>query len=228
MRTHGVDPTPFGVGTAKRMEELATEVANGETTLEIVEGAPRRNVRVLQLLIRDEAGRVLIEAKQEWDDGRVRERGTPLSEKLLRDENWRDAAPRAVAEELGSALSPGYKLELDETSFTCVAKERDSLSYPGLPSRYLMHSVEARIIDGFPAGGAGEAGGGEGVGEGVEGGGDGSRPSRRPTEDDSPRRGCGAKITKCRRQREVASPGVGPRRVRKNKSSSFFCQYYIN
>ena len=58
------------------------------------------------------------------------------------------------------------------------------------------------------------------MGEGVEGG-DGSRPSRRPTEDDSPRRGCG-QITKCRRQREVASPGVGPRRVRKNKSSSFF------
>ena len=150
LRTNGVDTAPFGRGTAKRMEDLATEVKNGETTLEIVDGCPRRSVRVLQLLIRDETGRVLIEAKQEWEDGRTRERGTPLSEKLLRDEEWRDAAPRAVAEELSSALRTGYKLDVDESSIRCVAKERDSLSYPGLPSRYLMHSVEARIIDGFP------------------------------------------------------------------------------
>jgi hypothetical protein len=59
---------------------------------------------VLRLLIRDAHGRVLIEARQEWSDGRVRERGTPLSEKLMRDEDWRDAAFRAVSEELGSCL----------------------------------------------------------------------------------------------------------------------------
>lgn len=150
LRTHGVDPSPFGAGSAKRVDELATEVECGEATLEVVDGAPRRSVRVLQLRILDESRRVLIEARQEWDCGRVRERGTPLSEKLLRGEDWREAAPRAVAEELGSALRPGYALEVDDSTLRRVAVERDSLSYPGLPSRYLMHSVEARIANGFP------------------------------------------------------------------------------
>lgn len=79
-------------------------------------------------------------------------RGTPLSEKLLRGEDWREGAPRAIAEELGSALTPGYVLQVDEDSLVVSVVERDSLSYPGLPSRYTMHSVEAKIENGFASG----------------------------------------------------------------------------
>ena len=152
LRDWGVDPSAFGVGGAKALSDLTLEVENGEATLEVVAGAPMRSVRVLQLLIRDDRGRVLIEARQEWEGKSPRERGTPLSEKLLGGENWAEAAPRAVAEELGSALEPGYELVVDESSLAVREVERDSLSYPGLRSRYAMHSVEARILNGFPGG----------------------------------------------------------------------------
>jgi hypothetical protein len=51
---------------------------------------------------------VLTEARQWLPDGRERERGLPLSEKLLAGEGWREGAVRAVAEELGSALADGW------------------------------------------------------------------------------------------------------------------------
>ena len=109
LRAHGVDPEFASAAksiSTKSISELATEVRRGETALlSDATGAVIRRVRVLRLLIRDDRDRVLIEARQEWSDGRVRERGTPLSEKMRRDEDWRDAARRAVVEELGSRLT---------------------------------------------------------------------------------------------------------------------------
>ena len=105
LRAHGVDPGfASAANDTKSISELATEVRRGETTLAADANGAVRRVRVLRLLIRDDRDRVLIEARQEWSDGRVRERGTPLSEKMHRDEDWRDAARRAVVEELGSRL----------------------------------------------------------------------------------------------------------------------------
>ena len=132
LRAGGVDPDAFGVGASKSLDDLALEVARGETILDRVlpDGTAVRRVRVLRLLIRDGSaasdassrassgassssplGRVLVEARQEWSDGRTRERGTPLSEKLLGGERWQDAAPRAVAEELGRVSRPATRFE---------------------------------------------------------------------------------------------------------------------
>ena len=150
LRAGGVDPDAFGVGASKSLDDLALEVARGETILDRVlpDGTAVRRVRVLRLLIRDGSaasdassrassgassssplGRVLVEARQEWSDGRTRERGTPLSEKLLGGERWQDAAPRAVAEELGSCLSPGYSFRASEASVTTKTTRRESASY---------------------------------------------------------------------------------------------------
>ena len=90
-----------------------------------------------------------MEARQEWSDGRTRERGTPLSEKLLGGERWQDAAPRAVAEELGSCLSPGYSFRASEASVTTKTTRRESASYPGLASVYEMITADA-TVDGLP------------------------------------------------------------------------------
>ena len=183
LRAHGVDPGfASAANDAKSPSELATEVLRGETTLEALpnlhgdSGGPSgavRRVRVLRLLIRDDRDRVLIETRQEWSDGRVRERGTPLSEKMRRDEDWRDAARRAVLEELGSCLfltkEPGTAtpiavvelngsdgdesvtvtddvLSLDESSvaFDSITKST-SASYPGLRSAYDFVTVDARV-----------------------------------------------------------------------------------
>ena len=172
LRASGVDTARFGVGDAKSLDDLAEEVARGEATvtLDPRTGAPLRSVRVLQLLLRDAAGRVLVEARQEWSDGRVRERGTPLSEKMLGGESWRDAAPRAVAEELGSALAPGYELVVDEATLQVRNVARDSVSYPGLPSLYAMHAVEAALApaDAWPPNAPVTTATGSGGGDGAE------------------------------------------------------------
>lgn len=179
LRAHGVDPAAFASASndAKSLSELAREVARGETSLvanEMHEDATKtktrklaeRRVRVLRLLIRDKHGRVLIEARQEWSDGRVRERGTPLSEKLMRDEDWRDAAVRAVSEELGSCLvtkkttdsfvdrrddddasvSSSQLVTLDESSVTFSKIDRTSVSYPGLRCAYEFITVDAEVL----------------------------------------------------------------------------------
>ena len=170
LRAHGVDPTfASAANDAKSLSELATEVARGETTLvsagdDEASGESRavRRVRVLRLLIRDARGRVLIEARQAWSDGRVRERGTPLSEKMLRGEDWRDAARRAVVEELGSCLTSDGAggdvrdaktdarlderlVTLDESSVVFSSAEKTSVSYPGLRSAYDFVTVDARV-----------------------------------------------------------------------------------
>ena len=174
LRAGGVDPDAFGVGASKSLDDLALEVARGETLLDRVppDGPAVRRVRVLRLLIRDAessdaersdaersdaepssesssaSGRVLVEARQEWSDGRTRERGTPLSEKLLGGERWQDAAPRAVAEELGSCLSPGYSFRASASATTKTTR-RESASYPGLASVYEMITADA-TVDGLP------------------------------------------------------------------------------
>ena len=148
---NGVDANAFGVNGAKSLTDLAIEVERGETTLALddVTNAPRRDVRVLRLLVTDETsrpGQILVEARQEWESGRVRYRNTPLSEKLLGDEDWRDAVRRAVDEELGGAIdATQFSLKVDEGSVRRSEVDRESLSYPGLSSRYAMFTVTCEV-----------------------------------------------------------------------------------
>ena len=148
---NGVDANAFGVNGAKSLTDLAIEVERGETVLALddVTNAPRRDVRVLRLLVTDEAKRpnqVLVEARQEWESGRVRYRNTPLSEKLLGNEDWRDAVRRAVDEELGGAIdATQFSLKVDESSVRRTEVDRESLSYPGLSSRYAMFTVTCEV-----------------------------------------------------------------------------------
>lgn len=155
LTANGVDADAFGEDGAKSLVDLAVEIERGETTLVLdpQTSAPRRDVRVLRLLVTDEdarPGMVLIEARQEWESGRVRTRRTPLSEKLLGNEDWRVACARAVNEELGSAIDARtFSMRVDESSVKETVMDRDSLSYPGLRSRYVMYTV-ACDVKGLP------------------------------------------------------------------------------
>lgn len=55
---------------------------------------------------------VLIEAGQRLPDGRLRQRGLPLSEKMIGQECWQAAAVRAVSEELATALPQDWKTQV--------------------------------------------------------------------------------------------------------------------
>ena len=74
LTANGVDADAFGEDGAKSLVDLAVEIERGETTLVLdpQTSAPRRDVRVLRLLVTDEdarPGMVLIEARQEWESG---------------------------------------------------------------------------------------------------------------------------------------------------------------
>lgn len=61
-------------------------------------------------------------------------------------ESIEDAVARAVREELGESVA----VEILEGSSDVRMEERESLSYPGLIARYVLHSVEAKLVQGLP------------------------------------------------------------------------------
>lgn len=101
---------------------------------------------------------MLIESHQELSDGSIRKRDRPLSEKMKSDEDIESAVKRAVKEELGSVffkLNDGKGVDFDEivkivpNSYDRRVEERVSLSYPGLPACYVLHTVDA-FVEGLP------------------------------------------------------------------------------
>ncbi|KAF2566040.1 hypothetical protein F2Q68_00023931 [Brassica cretica] len=89
----------------------------------------------------------------EVSDGSVRERFRPLSEKMKPDETPEEAVFRAVREELGSIFSGEddvvRRIKILPGSYSRRVEEKNSMSYPGLPARYALHSVDA-TVEGLP------------------------------------------------------------------------------
>ncbi|PKU75502.1 uncharacterized protein LOC110101662 isoform X2 [Dendrobium catenatum] len=104
---------------------------------------PLRAVHVAIVKIRNSRGALLVDSHQLLSDGTVRKRGRPLSEKMRPGETVEDAALRAVREELGIAASSSVKLV--PGSYLVRVEEKASVSYPGLPARYILHSIEAQV-----------------------------------------------------------------------------------
>ena len=130
----GVALDAWGVGGAKSVADLWTEIACGETTLR--DDPPRRAVAVVQVFFR-RGGQTLTEIEQELNDGRRRARGWPPSEKLKGGEDVLGAARRCLVEELGLVVPDGMLCEdAPPTEHTS-----DSPSYPGLPTTYRVHTV---------------------------------------------------------------------------------------
>ncbi|KAK1571498.1 hypothetical protein Q3G72_021544 [Acer saccharum] len=130
----------------KNIHNLWLELSEGETSL-ADSTPPVRSVNVVTVRIfRND--KILIESLQELSDGNVRDRCRPLSEKMKPDETPEEAVFRAVKEELGSIVS-GDVVRIVPGSYLKKVEERDSKSYPGLPARYVLHSVDA-LVDGLP------------------------------------------------------------------------------
>ncbi|EXB78382.1 hypothetical protein L484_003244 [Morus notabilis] len=134
----------------KNVHNLWLELSEGETSL-ADSTPPVRTVPVVTVRIRDGRDRILIEAHQELSDGTVRSRDRPLSEKMKPFEDVDSAVARAVQEELGSIIGDGGKVMIVPGSYRKTVEERNSVSYPGLPARYELHSVEA-FVEGLPDG----------------------------------------------------------------------------
>ncbi|XP_002993079.2 uncharacterized protein LOC9652423 [Selaginella moellendorffii] len=131
-------------GTApgtKRVANLWRELLEGEISLEDSR-PPKRTVHVASVQIVNESGEMLVEAYQEMADGRIRPRNRPLSEKMRPGESVEEACLRGISEELGCAID---QVALLRESYQRVEEERESFSYPGLSTRYVIHTITAHV-----------------------------------------------------------------------------------
>ncbi|XP_050235848.1 uncharacterized protein LOC126685897 [Mercurialis annua] len=132
----------------KNIHNLWLELSEGETSL-ADSTPPIRTVSVVTVRILGKDNTILVESHQELSDGSVRNRFRPLSEKMKPDEDPKAAVFRAIKEELGSIINDGANVRIIDGSYNQKIEERHSLSYPGLPARYLLHSVDV-MVDGLP------------------------------------------------------------------------------
>jgi len=153
LESYGLDTSCYGVGKAKSLVNLLTEVAKGETVIHVLDERPVRQVEVVCLFLRNDLGQILVETKQVTPDGRERCRCRPLSEKLMRDEPWDQGAIRGVQEELGTAMNENTTFIMDRDSHKIKREWLESTSYPGLLTVYKLHQLDARLT-GIPQNGS--------------------------------------------------------------------------
>ncbi|KAJ0971045.1 hypothetical protein J5N97_019004 [Dioscorea zingiberensis] len=128
---------------SKTLYNLFRELSLGESSLlpQDHPAPPLRCVHVATVKIYNQRGAILVESHQLLSDGTVRTRGRPPSEKMLPGESVEEAAVRAVREEIG-----GMEVKIRAGTYKIRVEERVSASYPGLPARYVLHSVEAEVV----------------------------------------------------------------------------------
>ncbi|KAL3521718.1 hypothetical protein ACH5RR_019867 [Cinchona calisaya] len=144
----------------KNVHNLWLELSEGETLL-ADSTPPIRTVEVVVVRVIGKDNKVLIESHQQLSNGDVRNRCRPLSEKMKPGESVEAAVFRAVKEELGSIIDVGLDssgnfctngiVKIVPNSYSKKVEERVSVSYPGLPACYLLHTVDAVVV-GLPEG----------------------------------------------------------------------------
>jgi hypothetical protein len=138
---HGIAVKSWGEAGTKTLDNLWHELANHEITLE--DDPPARKVQVVQVILR-RGDTVLHELAQEFEDGRLRERQQPPSEKIVGIESRYAAAERCLREELG--LEP-QQLKILPATHPISEQIAESPSYPGLSTHYRIYTVEATADD---------------------------------------------------------------------------------
>jgi ADP-ribose pyrophosphatase YjhB (NUDIX family) len=135
----GIDISKWGTGAAKTVDDLWNEIQREEIYLQ--DDPPLRIVNAVQVIVRRESS-MLVELKQEFEDGRVRFRNHPPAEKMKPSEHCEDAAIRCLQEELGVERSA---IEIDKGTDRQAREVKESPSYPGLNTQYTFHVVAARV-----------------------------------------------------------------------------------
>uniref|UniRef100_A0A2P2IR37 Uncharacterized protein n=1 Tax=Rhizophora mucronata TaxID=61149 RepID=A0A2P2IR37_RHIMU len=133
----------------ENVHNLWIEVSLGESTLSDLTPPLRTLHRVVVRVLHNKTHRILLESRQELSDGSVRPRSRPLSKEMKAGESVEEAASRAMKQQLGSnrmaRVVPGtYKIKEE-----VKVEEEEPGSYPGLTTRYVVHTVDARV-EGLP------------------------------------------------------------------------------
>lgn len=136
---YGIPVERWGAGQARTVAKLHTELADGECELLVAQRGLLRVVHGVTVTITDPDGRLLAEDRQEYPDGRVVRRALDFSigEKRRPGEDPEAAARRALSEEL--AITEPVTL----TPRGSERKDRLSVAYPGVTSRYITDRFAA-------------------------------------------------------------------------------------
>ena len=135
----GIDTTTWGMDGAKTVSDLWDELQNRDIRLH--GDPPLREVALVQVFIR-RGDEVLLELAQEFESGLQRHRHIPPSEKMRGGESYREAAVRGLYEEIG--IAPADICFIAD-SYQQFHRDTFSPSYPGLPTRYTVHRIEAKV-----------------------------------------------------------------------------------
>lgn len=139
LQEQGINLSQWGQADAKTIASLWEELQHGDCVLQA--DPPLRISHIAQIII-SRGEKLLIEAEQELGDGRSRSRLIPPSEKMRPGEDIAAAAWRCLQEELN--VEPG-EATLHLESYRQRIRELDSLSYPGLRTRYIFHRLNADV-----------------------------------------------------------------------------------
>eukprot|EP00471_Norrisiella_sphaerica_P003185 CAMPEP_0184493604 /NCGR_PEP_ID=MMETSP0113_2-20130426/26458_1 /TAXON_ID=91329 /ORGANISM="Norrisiella sphaerica, Strain BC52" /LENGTH=458 /DNA_ID=CAMNT_0026878927 /DNA_START=143 /DNA_END=1516 /DNA_ORIENTATION=+ len=152
LRSNGVDTTSWGTGTTKTVKDLWTELEDRESVIAVLNnGLGRkqlvRRVEVVRVIVRRRVQEnfVLIEKRQVFADGRERQRGTVMAEKMQAGETPLEAAKRGLLEELSGRLDDPNDIQSLSLSSETQNDRRSSISYPNLESEYEIHEVNALV-----------------------------------------------------------------------------------
>lgn len=124
---------------SKSVTRLWQEIASGESWL--TDDPPLRQVAVVSLRIESD-GKRLTEVGQLLADGAVRRRNSPPTEKLKPGETPAAGALRCAIEELRVVAQD---VQIAAQPLSTTVEESHSPSYPGLRTRYLLHTITATI-----------------------------------------------------------------------------------
>jgi hypothetical protein len=144
----GIPVDQWGVGAAKTVGHLLSEITEGESLVYIdASGRLRREVNVLWIDVFHETIEgdlhYLVEDRQEFKDGRIKRRtmDSSLGEKMKPTEDSEEAAVRALAEEIGvTDIASLYY-------FDTTQKSMIPDTYPGFESDYLMHKYVSTLSE---------------------------------------------------------------------------------
>jgi len=149
-----LDTSKFGIGEAKKWEDLIEEIKKGECEIrQENEGLPVRIVRVVFIQVwrhnqRLHQNQILVEDRQEFADGRIRKRDLKgIAEKAKFGKDPFAEAVRGLEEELGikvlrSLLKPIF---LGSNNTNVEIETKDSPSYPGLKTQYEKHHFQYQL-----------------------------------------------------------------------------------
>eukprot|EP00746_Dinoflagellata_sp_MGD_P008235 gnl/MRDRNA2_/MRDRNA2_116460_c0_seq1.p1 gnl/MRDRNA2_/MRDRNA2_116460_c0~~gnl/MRDRNA2_/MRDRNA2_116460_c0_seq1.p1 ORF type:complete len:812 (-),score=187.17 gnl/MRDRNA2_/MRDRNA2_116460_c0_seq1:107-2542(-) len=153
LKKHGIDVSKFGKGQAKTLDELCREIIRGEAHLMQDATEHKKLVRVVDVVLlrirssADKKGKFLIEAGEQYADGRRRTTCRMPGTKQRPHESVKGTAQRVLATIL--------RMVDCDVRFRFSTKElfeevQDSPSYPGMHTVYRKHIVEGIVCSKDP------------------------------------------------------------------------------